>query len=108
MYLYTILPTRKIPGAVLVYKSEQKLEVGRLVEAPIRNKPVEGVIVNTVDEKNLEFDISKVKKISNIKPFIFTQSEIEFIKSFAYNTFNSSNLVLKAKIQPLKLLTKKN
>jgi primosomal protein N' len=107
MYFYQILPARKIPQTYLTYASDVELELGQLVEINIRGGLVYGIMIRKIDEALINFDVSKIKPISEVYNFKFTKEELAFLKIFSQNTFNSINLSLNSFLQPLKLVTQK-
>jgi hypothetical protein len=125
MYHYAILTEKLLPISFLTYSSEENLAIGQLVEVPIRNSLEKGVIFkqsrvgfdtglkrldsDTVDD--LPNDIAlinkyEIKPITNILPFQFQQTNLNFWKSFAFNNFSNLNRVLEAALESLDLLTK--
>ena len=107
MYFYQILPARKIPQTYLTYSSEVLLELGQLVEINIRGGLVYAIVIRQIDESLINFDVSKIKPISEVYNFKFAKEALGFLKIFSQNTFNSINLSLGSFLQPLKLVTQK-
>lgn len=106
MFFYDILLNKRIPSEVLTYKFEIELEQGRLVKVPIRNKLCFGIVVRKIEQTNFETD--KIKTVTEILPYTYNQNQFKLIKIIAQNTFNATNIVFDAFLQPLKLLTKKD
>jgi len=106
VFLYQILPARKVPQILLTYKSQAEIKVGQVVRVTIRNKLVLGVIwAETKETADLEND--KIKEISEVLVFELNSKQLEFLKLFTQNTFNSANFAIESFLQPFGLITKK-
>jgi primosomal protein N' len=125
MYHYAVLTEKLLPISFLTYSSEENLDIGQLVEVPIRNSFEKGVIfkqsrvgfdtglkrIDSGEGEDLPNDIAliskyEIKSIANILPFQFQQASLNFWKSFAFNNFSNLNRVLEAALESLDLLTK--
>ncbi len=111
-YYYQVIPARNLPFSFLTYKSTERLEQGALVEIPIGNSKEQGMVFSEIPESGAG-DLSKVKSIilqkeTNSINLNFSTEQINFLKLFSTNTFNSFNQTLISYLQPLKILTKKD
>ncbi len=104
MPFYQILPTRRLPQIFLTYKSLSELRVGQLVKVNIRGSLVEGIVAKEQSEEDIGFE---AKEISEILPYVFSKTQLDFLYTFSQNTFNSLSLTLDAVLQSFTLLTKK-
>ena len=105
---YQILTTRKIPGEILTYSYENRLNLGQLVKVLVRGKLCDGVIFDFIKEENIGFDKQKAKSISKILPASLNTKQLQFLKLISFNTFNSKNDLTKAFLRPFSFLTKTN
>jgi primosomal protein N' len=105
---YQILTTRKIPGEILTYSYENRLNLGQLVRVLVRGKLCDGVIFDFIKEENIGFDKQKAKSISKILPASLNAKQLQFLKLISFNTFNSKNDLIKAFLRPFSFLTKAN
>ncbi len=106
MIYYQVLPERKLPVRYLTYSSEQELVQGQVVKINLRNKVCWGLILDFLDHEEV-FDKEKIKPISELVPIKLTKQQINFLFSFAFNSFNSPNDVLAAMLKPLQMLSQK-
>ncbi len=63
-YYYQVMPIGQINDS-LTYKYSHSIEVGSIVEIPLRKRKSAGVIVSQTNIKDLKFDLKKVLSISN-------------------------------------------
>ena len=122
MYFYNILPTKNIGNSlsVLSYSSQYPLQVGDIVEINIRSSNDFGLVINEnneiqaeytkwlkIDSKTDESIFGKIKPIVKKLPLKVSQQQMQFIKLFSDNTFNSVNDVWDSCWKPLEILTQK-
>jgi hypothetical protein len=109
MFFYQILIAHRLPVSFLVYKSEQSVSLGQVVEVTVRNKLYLAVVVSQLeDTAALGYDVSKVKQISRSLPFRYTDKYLQFIKTFSYNSFNDICDIAISCLQFHKFLPKNN
>ncbi len=128
MYFYNVLPTKNMGQnlSILLYSSQIKASVGDIVEINIRNNIDFGLILSKNLEEELKFEFEKsqsvnstsditneknkkfeIKEINKILPIKLSHHQIQFLKIFTDNTFNSLNDTWDALIVPFGLLTQK-
>ena len=82
MYYYEIYVENN--RGIYTYKSEEKYEIGQWCIVNFINKDKMGLIVATVNENQIQFDISKVKKIMGHRSLastqVYTNANIEQLK----------------------------
>ena len=103
MYYYQILSTVKLPEYFLTYSSQNPLYKGQSVLVTVRNKPVFGIIWAQVPKPDFE-----TKEILEIVNYNFDIWQLEFMRIFAFNTFNHLNNVFEAQSHFMQSLTKAN
>ena len=74
MYYYEIYVENN--QGIYTYKSEEKYEIGQWCIVNFINKDKMGLIVATVNENQIQFDISKVKKIKDVAPVLSIPNDI--------------------------------
>lgn len=113
MKFYQILTEKKLPVTLLTYASENKHFVGQVVKVPIRGKEYFGVVIkkikkdNSLGEEEL-FKAGRIQKIIQEFPVIFSQNQLNFLFSTAYNTFNKPADVLSGMLTAIKYFNKGN
>ncbi|MEI6728282.1 MAG: hypothetical protein WCK98_01440 [bacterium] len=100
--------TRNLPGNTLTYSFNAELKIGDIVKVPLQNKIIYGVVISVSADTPKDFDLSKIKPISEVFPYSLNTQNLRFLSSFSLNTFNSKNLVLDSLLNPLELLIKKD
>ena len=135
MYHYAVLTEKFIPISFLTYSFEEDLAIGQLVEVEIRSSLEKGIIwqkvevavekqsypqvesvaqgsaeMNKTEQNNIEDEVVEkkyqIKSISNILPYQFSISTLNFWKSFGFNNFSNLNKVFSAGMESFNLLTK--
>ena len=123
MYFYNVLPTKNMGQnlSILLYSSQKQASVGDIVDINIRNTIDFGLILsenleekeklelensheNQIKEKTKKFEIKEINKILPVK---LSRQQIQFLKIFTENTFNSLNDTWDALTIPFGLLTQK-
>ncbi len=74
MYYYEIYVENN--QGIYTYKSEEKYEIGQWCIVNFINKDKMGLVVATVNENQIQFDISKVKKIKDAAPVLSIPNDI--------------------------------
>ena len=97
-YYYQVMPIVQINES-LTYKYSHSIEVGSIVEIPLRKKKSAGVIISQTNIKDLKFDLKKVLSISNYYQFAVCTENIDFYKYVSIHCFIDLGMVLKMAIQ---------
>ena len=97
-YYYQVMPIGQINDS-LTYKYSHSIEVGSIVEIPLRKRKSAGVIVSQTNIKDLKFDLKKVLSISNYYQFTVCTENIDFYKYVSIHCFIDLGMVLKMAIQ---------
>ena len=91
MYYYEIYVENN--QGIYTYKSEEKYEIGQWCIVNFINKDKMGLIVAIVNENQIKFDISKVKKIKDTAPVLSIPSDImqliRWIKNYYISDYYS-------------------
>ncbi len=97
-YYYQVMPIGQINES-LTYKYSHYIEVGSIVEIPLRKRKSAGVIISQTNIKDLKFDLKKVLSISNYYQFAVCTENIDFYKYVSIHCFIDLGMVLKMAIQ---------
>ena len=97
-YYYQVMPIGQINES-LTYKYSHSIEVGSIVEIPLRKRKSAGVIISQTNIKDLKFDLKKVLSISNYYQFTVCTENIDFYKYVSIHCFIDLGMVLKMAIQ---------
>ncbi len=97
-YYYQVMPIGQINDC-LTYKYSHSIEVGSIVEIPLRKRKSAGVIISQINIKDLKFDLKKVLSISNYYQFTVCTENIVFYKYVSIHCFIDLGMVLKMAIQ---------
>ena len=97
-YYYQVMPIGQINES-LTYKYSHSIEVGSIVEIPLRKRKSAGVIISQTNIKDLKFDLKKVLSISNYYQFAVCKENIDFYKYVSIHCFIDLGMVLKMAIQ---------
>ena len=91
MYYYEIYVENN--QGIYTYKSEEKYEIGQWCIVNFINKDKMGLIIAIVNENQIQFDISKVKKIKDVAPVLSIPSDImqliRWIKNYYISDYYS-------------------
>ena len=90
MYYYEIYVENN--QGIYTYKSEEKYEIGQWCIVNFINKDKMGLIVAIVNENQIQFDISKVKKIKDAAPVLSIPSDIMQLIRWIKNYYISGSL----------------
>jgi primosomal protein N' len=105
---YRILPEKPVPTGFLYYEhsavnqSGQGLSPLQLVQVPLRNKVINGIILG--EDGQLPIDPQLIKPISTVENFSLSQSQYQFNQLFAHNFFASQSTVLTAQLNFFRFL----
>ena len=97
-YYYQVMPIGQINES-LTYKYSHSIEIGSIVEIPLRKRKSAGVIISQTNIKDLKFDLKKVLSISNYYQFAVCTENIDFYKYVSIHCFIDLGMVLKMAIQ---------
>ncbi len=97
-YYYQVMPIGQINES-LTYKYSHSIELGSIVEIPLRKRKSAGVIISQTNIKDLKFDLKKVLSISNYYQFAVCTENIDFYKYVSIHCFIDLGMVLKMAIQ---------
>ena len=97
-YYYQVMPVGQI-NECLTYKYSHSIEVGSIVEIPLRRKKSTGVIISQTNMNDLKFDLKKVLSISNYYQFAVCTENIDFYKYVSVHCFIDLGMILKMAIQ---------
>ncbi len=97
-YYYQVMPIGQINES-LTYKYSHSIEVGSIVEIPLRKKKSAGVIISQTNMNDLKFDLKKVLSISNYYQFSVSTENIDFYNYVSIHCFIDLGMVLKMAIQ---------
>ncbi|MDA9713530.1 primosomal protein N' [Alphaproteobacteria bacterium] len=97
-YYYQVMPIGHINES-LTYKYSHSIEVGSIVEIPLRKRKSAGVIISQTNIKDLKFDLKKVLSINNYYQFAVCTENIDFYKYVSKHCFIDLGMVLKMAIQ---------
>ena len=97
-YYYQVMPIGQINESP-TYKHSHSIEIGSIVEIPLRKRKSAGVIISQTNIKDLKFDLKKVLSISNYYQFAVCTENIDFYKYVSIHCFIDLGMVLKMAIQ---------
>jgi hypothetical protein len=100
MYILSVSPITKTPKVeAFSYFSKEKIEAGKIVSIPLRNKIVKGLVIdcknfkeNKSEIRNSEFALKKIKGVSS--NFLFTQAFLETCQKTAEYFATSQGAIL--------------
>ena len=91
MYYYEIYVENNI--GLYTYKSEEKYEIGEWCIVNFINRNKMGLIIALVKESEIQFDISKIKKITNAAPILSIPNDIikliKWIKNYYLSDYRN-------------------
>jgi len=97
-YYYQVMPIGQINES-LTYKYSHSIDVGSIVEIPLRKRKSAGVIISQTNIDDLKFDLKKVLSISNYYQFAVCTENIDFYKYVSIHCFIDLGMILKMAIQ---------
>ena len=125
MPIYNILPTKNMGQnlSILAYSSQKTLVLGQIVEITIRNSVDFGLVLGENTEINIDLETKEegeknsektkltkkfaIKEVNRVLPIQISTQQLNWLKIFADNSFNSLNDIWDAIWRPFELLTKK-
>ena len=93
-YYYQVMPLGQINEG-LTYKQSYSIQIGSIVEIPLRKKKSTGVIISQTDIKDLKFNLNKVLSISNVYQFAISAENLDFYKYVSKHCFIDLGMILK-------------
>ncbi len=97
-YYYQVMPLGQINEG-LTYKYSYSIQVGSIVEIPLRKKKSTGLIISQTNIKDLKFNINKVLSISNVHQFAISAENLDFYKYVSKHCFIDLGMILKMAVQ---------
>ena len=97
-YYYQVMPLGQINEG-LTYKLSYSIQIGSIVEIPLRKKKSTGVIISQINIKDLKFNINKVLSISNVHQFAISAENLDFYKYVSKHCFIDLGMILKMAVQ---------
>ena len=82
-YYYQVMPIGQINDS-LTYKYSHSIEVGSIVEIPLRKRKSAGVIISQTNIKDLKFDLKKYFQLVIIINLLFVQKTLIFTSMCQY------------------------
>lgn len=104
---YLIIPEKRVPIEELTYSFELPLNVGDLVEIPLRKQLVTGVVSQVLTKKP-DLPPELIKQVRGKLPISYSPEFLAFLKTFSFSTFNNLNLVFSSSLSGLKAIGKKS
>ena len=104
-HFYQILLATNIPSPILTYKlsdsesnptlsSSRTLSQGQLVSVPVRGRVVHGVVLESLNQEDINYDIDKIQSIETVYSYILPEASLKAIRIFNLATFNNAGLIL--------------
>ena len=97
-YYYQVMPLGQINEG-LTYKLSYSVQIGSIVEIPLRKKKSTGVIISQTNIKDLKFNLNKVLSISNVHQFAISAENLDFYKYVSKHCFIDLGMILKMAVQ---------
>ena len=97
-YYYQVMPLGQINEG-LTYKQSYSVQIGSIVEIPLRKKKSTGVIISQTNIKDLKFNLNKVLSISNVHQFAISAENLDFYKYVSKHCFIELGMILKMALQ---------
>ncbi len=97
-YYYQVMPLGQINEG-LTYKHSYSIQVGSIVEIPLRKKKSTGVIISQTNIKDLKFNINNVLSITNVHQFAISVENLDFYKYVSKHCFIDLGMILKMAVQ---------
>ncbi len=104
-HFYQILLATNIPSPILTYKlsdsesdstllSSNTLSQGQLVSVPVRGRVIYGVVLESLNQEDINYDIDKIQSIETVYSYILPEASLKTIRIFNLATFNNAGLIL--------------
>ena len=108
MHFYQILVDKKLPHPVLTYSSAKPLQRGETVRVLLREKPVYGVVLEEIQDKEYLAKLDTIKEILSQTGYVVGEKQLRFLHNFERNTFNNLNVICEAMLRPYTTLGKRD
>ena len=108
MHFYQILVDKKLPHPVLTYSSRNLLVRGAVVRVLLREKPVYGVVLEEIQDKEYLAKLDTIKEVLSETGFTVGGRQLRFMHNFERNTFNNLNVICEASLRPYTSLGKRD
>ena len=97
-YYYEVIPLSQINEG-LTYQSDEQLNLGSIVQIPLRKKTATGVILSENKVEDITFDVKKILKIEKTYAHSINQENLNFYQYLSSHYFIDLGMVFKMAIQ---------
>ena len=97
-YYYKVIPLSQINEG-LTYQSDEQLNLGSIVQIPLRKKTATGVILSENKVEDITFDVKKILKIEKTYAHSINQENLNFYQYLSSHYFIDLGMVFKMAIQ---------
>jgi primosomal protein N' (replication factor Y) len=97
-YYYEVIPLSQINEG-LTYQSDEQIDLGSIVQIPLRKKTATGVILSETKVEDITFDVKKILKIKQTYAHPINQENLNFYKYLSSHYFIDLGMVYKMAIQ---------
>ena len=97
-YYYEVIPLSQINEG-LTYQSDEQIDLGSIVQIPLRKKTATGVILSETKVEDITFDVKKILKIKQTYAHPINQENLNFYQYLSSHYFIDLGMVYKMAIQ---------
>ena len=97
-YYYEVIPLSQINEG-LTYQSDEQIDLGSIVQIPLRKKTATGVILSETKVEDITFDVKKILKIKQTYALPINQENLNFYQYLSSHYFIDLGMVYKMAIQ---------
>ena len=97
-YYYEVIPLSQINEG-LTYQSDEQINLGSIVQIPLRKKTATGVILSENKVEDITFDVKKILKIEKTYAHSINQENLNFYQYLSSHYFIDLGMVFKMAIQ---------
>ena len=97
-YYYEVIPLSQINEG-LTYQSDEQINLGSIVQIPLRKKIATGVILSENNVEDITFDVKKILKIEKTYAHSINQENLNFYQYLSSHYFIDLGMVFKMAIQ---------
>ncbi len=97
-YYYEVIPLSQINEG-LIYQSDEQINLGSIVQIPLRKKTAIGVILSENKVEDITFDVKKILKIEKTYAHSINQENLNFYQYLSSHYFIDLGMVFKMAIQ---------
>ena len=97
-YYYEVIPLSQINEG-LTYQSDEQINLGSIVQIPLRKKTATGVILSETIVEDITFDVKKILKIQKTYAHSINQENLNFYQYLSSHYFIDLGMVFKMAIQ---------